>query len=674
MTATDAVHDAYGRFLPPDLVAELWDHAEEVPGLPHLRRTAGLGARHPVHESADALAFVRDLYLAMAEPLGRVLQQRARDRAFIDREGAACTARNAAEDRGVAHPDYETVIGRRDGSGRVVVGPHESTSHPAWQAPVPAHLSGYHITLFGPPDSARMAVNAMNAIHRTGPAQGPWLQRLVTESGVLPMWGADTEDSKTPLAFDMALAADNLRGCFDGTIAAEANGKRYELAASGLSQPIKRFVGLALPDPHHLHAGQPLPLHLSDFALHLFHNRSRPRALTFYVPKLENEEEAAYLAQMFATAERLLEERDPDYAAGHIRCILVFENPRAIFRIREMAYALRDYFIGGSLGWHDYLASTARLFKTDPDYRIPVKADPDIVIKHIKESHQILATTLGAIGAKKIGGMYGVLYESGNARSYQVSLAGFIRDVVTQLRRGLDGFWIAHPDFVGVGIALTEAWRRYAEGDEEALRGLVDELLGDAPEKAVVTALIGGDDVPGLDPSDPRYPRSLLACDLAESSVVSNSDPEEVRYNVFQALQYLADWLSGNGCVALPATLRAANGAPTFVRIMDDLATTERSRWEVWAELHHGRISRALFDTILDEEIAFIKAGQDDANRRVQVPWSGEAALWYPIAVELLRKLMTDPEPAEFVTELLMPYATELQRERVRAAAAQLPR
>lgn len=665
MTFSDDVVEAYAKFLPPDLVAELWDQAEAVPGVAGMRRTAGLGARHPVHEAAEALAFVRDLHRAMVEPLGRLLRQRRLDRAFVDREGAACAQRNLSRGRSIHHPDYETVIGRRDDDGRVVVGPPPVTTDADWRAPVPEHLRGYHVTLFGPPDSARMAINAMNAIHRTGPAHGPWLQRLVAESGILPMWGADTEDSKTPLAFDMASAADNLRECFAGTIRANANGKRYDLADHGLSQPIKRFVGLALPDPHHLYEGQPLPLHLSDFALHLFHNRHDPKALTFYVPKLENEEEAGYLAQMFSTAEHQLAELDPSYAPGHIRCIVVFENPRAIFRIREMAHALRDYFIGGSLGWHDYLASTARLFKTDPGYRIPVKADPNIVIHHIKESHQTLATTLGAIGAKKIGGMYGVLYEPGNVRSYQVSLAGFIRDVVTQLRRGLDGFWIAHPDFVQVGVALTEAWRRHAAGDDEALAALIDELLDDAPEKEAVNALVQGEDVPGLDHADPRYARSLLACDLAESSLVSNSDPEEIRYNIFQALQYLADWLSGNGCVALPATLRAADGAPTFVRIMDDLATTERSRWEVWAEIHHGRVSRAQFDAILEEEIAFIKAGVDDDDRRVQVPWEGEGTVWYPVAVEVLRKLMTDPEPVEFVTELLMPHATEVVRRRL---------
>ena len=160
----------------------------------------------------------------------------------------------------------------------------------------------------------------------------------------------------------------------------------------------------------------------------------------------------------------------------------------------------------------------------------------------------------------------------------------------------------------------------------------------------------------GLDSSHPRYTRGVLAADLDTSPLIANDDPEEVRYNVFQALQYLAAWLSGTGCVALPAAMKDAAGEPVFVRVMDDLATTERSRWEVWAEVHHGRVDLAVFEQILAEEVAFLRAGQDSGTRRIQVRWEGEAARWYPLAVKLLRQLMTDPEPPEFVTELLLPF------------------
>ena len=133
---------------------------------------------------------------------------------------------------------------------------------------------------------------------------------------------------------------------------------------------------------------------------------------------------------------------------------------------------------------------------------------------------------------------------------------------------------------------------------------------------------IDGPDVKGLSRDNPLYPRGVLAADIAESEVIQNHDPEEVRYNIFQALQYLADWLSGNGCVALPATMTSHDGEKVFVRVMDDLATTERSRWELWAEVHHGRVSEELFNSILEEEVDFIRSDRVEPTKRVQVKWS----------------------------------------------------
>ncbi len=306
----------------------------------------------------------------------------------------------------------------------------------------------------------------------------------------------------------------------------------------------------------------------------------------------------------------------------------------------------------------------ARLLKHDPRYRIPVKADPNIVIHHIKESHDILARRLGPIGALKLGGMYGVLFEDGNPDSYRVSMVGFVRDVTVQLKRGLDGFWVAHPDFVRVGLALVAAWRkREADPDDGALVELIKQLVPDETDQGPLLTFVLGADVEGLAEDDPRYLRGVLAADLETSDVIANDDPEEVRYNVFQALQYLADWLCGNGCVALPATMRDREGEPVFVRIMDDLATTERSRWELWAEVHHGRVSTEMFEQILAEEVAFLKAGEADATRRVQVRWEGEAARWYPIAVKLLRQLVLTETPPEFVPELMLPFTFDVVRD-----------
>lgn len=659
----------YLDYLPAALLQKLQREGEPVEGVPGLTIAPGLQDAFPELSSPAALNFICELYRRTRAELAQVLERRRKDRQFIDKITADAVEHNAALD--YLSPAYQTAIGRVDADGRTVIGPLAAGPPAAPQkVTTPAFLEGVQVTLFGPPDTKKMAINAMNAWHRRLPNESSLVTELVEASGANPRWGADNEDSQTPIMRDLLRATHNLSGCFEGTISLREenpenpnNPKIYALKKDHLSNPIKRIPGLALPNGNHLLDGNPLPLHLFDFALHLFQNWQLDEALVFYLPKLENEEEAAYIKSMITEAEQLLGALHPTYKPGSVRLFVVFENPRAIFRIREMADALYPYFLGGSLGWHDFLASTARLFKNDPRYRIPIKADPDIVIKHIKESHEILVKALKPIEALALGGMYGVLYESGNPASFEVSMVGYIKDVVTQLKRGLDGFWVAHPDFVRTGIALVEAFERWqADPQSDVLARLIAELVPDPLERAPLLAFVEGDDVDGLQEDDPNYLRAVLAASIETSDIMANHDPREVRYNVFQAIQYLADWLRGSGAVALPATIKNARGEDVFVRIMDDLATTERSRWELWAEVAHGRVSAELFEQILAEEVAFIRAGQDTETRRIQVRWQGEAARWYPVAEHLLRALVRSENPPEFVTEWMLPFTLDTIR------------
>lgn len=649
---------AFEPFASDALLRHLLGQAGLVPGVEGLR---GIGDCSGL-ETPEALAFACALYERVRDRLAAVLDQRARDRAFIDAETRACVERNARAGLDFGDEAYETVIGLRDSGGRVVVGPASDGYFRAEGKPVaalPDWLAAPHVTLFGPPNSARMAVNAMNALHRRLPGEPAIVQELLDRCGSLPKWGADDEDSKTPLRRDLMSASRNLADCFDGSLTVTENGREYRIADSGRSLPIKRIPGLALPCLFLFLRDNPLPMHIYDFALHLFHLWSDPKALVFYVPKLENEEEAAYFRFLVQEAEGMIRALHPGYAPGGVRLLIVLENPRAIFRANEIMDALHPYFAGASLGWHDYLGSAARLFREDGNYRIPVKSDPDIVIKHIKASHELLANVVGPRGGLKIGGMYGVLPTSAElaSPSFQVTIKGFVRDVVIQLRRNLDGFWVAHPDFVRVGLALVQAWREWERGEREALRALVDALLGPAYRDEVM-AFIQAPDADSLDASDARFPRALLAADLHESSLVANSDPEEVRYNVFQSLQYLTDWLRGNGCVALPARMEGQD-----VRVMDDLATAERSRWEVWHEIRHGRFGREALADIAFEEFVFIRAGRLPGGRQLQVAWTDATAVWYPVALRLMLLLMTQEEPVEFATELLLPFTLDEIRE-----------
>ena len=650
----------YRSFLSPAITDFLIERSQPVPGVAKLRHIGDTGGL----ESEKSFSFLVELYELVSKELFQVLDQRKLDRDFIDQRTRALCEFNTEAGRQVGDGDYQTVLGLEDKDGRIVMGPlirdYWKTTNQKPIAPLPTYLQGNHVTLFGPPDNAKTCINAMNAYHRQLKDEPQIVRDLLATHSSVPKWGADNEDSKTPLREDLISAGENLSRCFtrDLEVNEASSGKSYKLEAEKLALPIKRFPGLALPCSFLFYRNEPLPLHLYDFAMHLFQNWNRPEALVFYVPKLENEEEAHYIRALMNSAESLIQKLHPEYVIGTIRLMIVLENPRAVFRTHEMIDELHPYFAGASLGWHDYLASTARIFKEDENYRIPIKADPDIVIKYIKASHELLARVVGPRGGIKVGGMYGILPLSNDLKSpsFQVTMKGYIRDVVTQLKRHLDGFWVAHPDFVRIGLALVEAWKLSAQGDKQKLMDLVNALL-EPEHRAEVLNFISGPDIESLDPHHPRYDRSLIVADLKVSDSMPNNDEREIRYNVFQSLQYLADWLSGNGCVALPTQV---NGVA--VRVMDDLATAERSRWEVWHEIRHKRFPIEDFLRIAFEEFHFIRKDLSDSKKIVQVKWDERTSRWYPIALKLMIQLMTHSKPAEFATELLMPLTMEAFR------------
>lgn len=649
----------YDDYLSPAIYSKIADDLLQIKGVPGLQMTAlpqGL-------ETTEALQFLCRLFECVRPHLKQVLKKRQEDRKFIDERVAALYKTNTQLGHNYFSTEYTSILGLEDAHGRVVIGPLcddyctlDTEKEHAKVAPIPEYLKGNHVTLFGPPDTTKMAINAMNAFHRKLNDEPKIIQELLSQCQEFPKWGADDEDSKTPLHKDLVSAGVNLTGCFTKDIKVEddPNGK-YQLKKDRLALPIKRFPGLALPSFFMFYENEAMPLHLYDFALHFFHNWNRNEALVFYVPKLENEEEANYIKSMLETAETLMKEIHPEYVMGTIRLMIVLENPRAVFRVHEIMDELYPYFAGMSLGWHDYLGSAARLFKEDPNYRIPVKADPDIVIKYIKGSHDLLANVVGPRGGIKVGGMYGILPLDNDrwGDSFQATLKGFFRDVLTQMKRDLTGYWVAHPDFVRIGMAIIEAWKRYAKGEKQALHQLIQGLLNEKYQKEVMEFL-EGKDIEGLDPKDPLYARSLIVADVGESNIIQNNHPDEIRYNVFQSLQYLTDWLSGNGCVALPAFVSGSS-----VRVMDDLATAERSRWEVWHELYHGRFQLEDFLQIAFEELNFIRKDLSHDKKIVQVKWTEQNAKWYPVAFKLMIKLMTDKQPVEFATQLLLPFTLD---------------
>ena len=246
----------YLDFLPQNLLQALVDRSEPVDAVSGLRVGKGLREKFARIETDQALQFACELYEAVKNDLNRVLQQRGIDRAFIDQQTQKFVADNDGRD--YLSPDYQTVIGKKNQEDVTVVGPLPKKDVKQ-SVDVPEFVKGFQVTLFGPPDSAKMAINAMNAMNRIPPDEPEVVSRLVEESGNVPRWGADNEDSQTPIMSNFLTACENLIGCFRGDLSYRDpnSGKEYALDENGLSIPIKRIPGLALPDGNHLFNGGP---------------------------------------------------------------------------------------------------------------------------------------------------------------------------------------------------------------------------------------------------------------------------------------------------------------------------------------------------------------------------------------------------------------------------------
>ena len=251
----------YQDYITPALLSKLLAESQPVTNIPELREVGKGGGL----ETQSSLQFLCELYDGVKGQLAATLSQRTQDRQFIDQRTRACSELNRTLGIDLLDPRYETVISHEDGNGRTVLGPkneHYCTrGYGKPIAPIPKHLSGNHVTLFGPPDNAKLCINAMNAFHRKLKDEPSIISELLETSTDLPKWGADDEDSKTPIRQDLIAAAMNLNACYDQSLSFtdSKNNKTYKIESERLTLPIKRFPGLALPCTFLFYREQPIP-------------------------------------------------------------------------------------------------------------------------------------------------------------------------------------------------------------------------------------------------------------------------------------------------------------------------------------------------------------------------------------------------------------------------------
>lgn len=666
----------YDAFLPRQLLEQLpYTAVAEVPRLHVLDPISSDTQSVYSVEALRFLTLVLDRTATFQTPLRALLEQRGVDREFIHRKTAQYFIDNKAADIPYDAKTYRTVLGKANEFGQIPIGPYPE-SHPN-KSPgtrpivLPPFLQATHLTIFGPSTEPNMAYSALTSPSRGVSALPPIVGTLIQHAdaglhasltpGQWPIqdrWGRDDEDSQFRTRKNEDNSLKYGQQVHEGTIRHSRYG---ELPIDGIKAlPIKRIQGLGLPNGNWLYKGEPVPMHVMDLVLQVFHNHTQPNALTFYVPKLETEYEAGYVRDLLDAIETLIQDKDSTYQKGTIKIIVVLEDVRAVYRADEILDKLGPYAAGFSLGWHDFLASAATVLREDPLFEMPRKSDAAIVIKYVRASHEHIRDVARRRGCLAIGGMYGVLpikTETGNydEASWQESLKGFFKDVVTQMKRELDGFWVAHPDFMPYGKAIIQAYREDPT-NFSILAELVDAVITNQEDRKALMAFFSQKDTVAVAKDDLRAIAAMNLTGSEDPRVdpsrrISHHNLEtEVHYNIHQAFNYILSSLHGNGCVALSSYLFDMSGAKVDVRVMDDLATTRRSAAQVWKYLKNKAINAELFETLLDTVVKEFKQHTDKTGAPIWEP------KWLGVAEEIVRKAMTAPNPSEFIADLLYPF------------------
>jgi malate synthase len=376
---------------------------------------------------------------------------------------------------------------------------------------------------------------------------------------------ADFEDSTSPRWSNMVEGQINLRDAARRTIRHEdpASGKKYRLG-DDLATLLVRPRGLHLSERHCVVDGRPVPGALFDFALHLFHNA---RALLelgagpyFYLPKLEHHLEARLWNDVFLRAQQSL-----GLPGGTIRATVLVETLPAAFQMHEILHELRPHSSGLNCGRWDYIFSFIKCHRWSADQVLPDRAQVTMEQPFMRAYTQLAVRTCHRRGAHAIGGMAAQIPIKGDPEANRAALDKVRADKRREVRDGHDGTWVAHPGLVAIAREVFEA---EMDGPNQ-----LDRLRDDV---------------------------DVTAADLLRLPEGTRTE-HGLRWNIRVGVQYLEAWLRGTGCVPL-------------YNLMEDAATAEISRAQVWQWLRHGAqledgrpVTRELVEEIVADELRQVR-------------------------------------------------------------------
>jgi malate synthase len=376
---------------------------------------------------------------------------------------------------------------------------------------------------------------------------------------------ADFEDANSPTWRNQVEGHVNLIDAIERTITYDgADGRHYELVDDPATLLV-RPRGWHLPEKHVTIDGEPMGGGLVDFGLYAFHNARRLHdkglGLYLYLPKLEHHLEARLWNDVLSFAEEAL-----GVPAGTIRATVLIETLPAAFQMDEILFELREHSYGLNAGRWDYIFSMIKVFRDDPSFVLPDRTDVTMTVPFMRAYTELLVKTCHARGAFAMGGMAALIPSRKDAEANERALEAVHADKQREAEAGFDGTWVAHPDVV------------------EAAKEEFDAVLGDKPNQ-----------IDKQRPDVDVAPEQLLDA----ASTPGDITEEGLRNDVNVGFQYISFWLGGRGAAGIN-------------NLMEDAATAEISRSQIWQWIRHGKVTRERVREVLDEEMERIHAEVGD--------------------------------------------------------------
>jgi malate synthase len=367
---------------------------------------------------------------------------------------------------------------------------------------------------------------------------------------------ADFEDANSPTWENVVGGQQNLTDAIERTISVETPDKRYALA-DDVAVLLVRPRGWHLLEKHVEIDGRPVSASLFDFGVFLARNAERllerGSGPYFYLPKLESHLEARLWNDAFVLAQERL-----GLPRGTIKATVLIETILAAFEMHEILFELREHSAGLNAGRWDYIFSVIKKFRDREDFVLPDRAQVTMTVPFMRAYTELLVQTTHRRGAHAMGGMAAFIPSRRDPEVNEIALQKVREDKKRESGDGFDGTWVAHPDLVPTAMQEFDAVLDVRPNQLERQR----------------------DDV------------SVSAADLLDVAATPGDITEDgVRANVAVGIRYIASWLSGVGAAAID-------------NLMEDAATAEISRSQIWQWVRHDRVARGDVERIIGEVVA----------------------------------------------------------------------